>query len=95
MDLRAAPLDGKAKLALQAAVALMAVGGGVFGARPTLTLRGLQIFSYLETYGSGAGAAGRPPACDKSVAAYSVRPSIVWPFEASCLPNAALVLPDP
>ena len=34
VDLQAAPLDGKAKLALQAAVALMAVGGGVFGARP-------------------------------------------------------------
>lgn len=32
LDLRAAPLDGKGKLALQAAVALMAVGGGVFGA---------------------------------------------------------------
>ena len=34
VDLQAAPLDGKTKLALQAAVALMAVGGGVFGARP-------------------------------------------------------------
>lgn len=33
VDLQAAPLDGKTKLALQAAVALMAVGGGVFGAR--------------------------------------------------------------
>ena len=34
VDLQAAPLDGKTKLALQAAVALMAVGGSVFGARP-------------------------------------------------------------
>ena len=34
VDLQAAPLDGKTKLALQAAVALMALGGGVFGARP-------------------------------------------------------------
>ncbi|KAK9839827.1 hypothetical protein WJX81_004508 [Elliptochloris bilobata] len=33
VDLRAAPLDGKVKLVLQAAVALMAVGGGVFAVR--------------------------------------------------------------
>jgi len=32
VDLRAAPLDARTKLALQAAVALMAAGGGVFGA---------------------------------------------------------------
>jgi len=32
VDLRSAPLDARTKLALQAAVALMAAGGGVFGA---------------------------------------------------------------